>query len=116
LTENKRTVEKYMAGFRATDHAATLSCLTDDVEWVIPGMFHSRGKPAFNREIENEAFVGKPEITVTRLVEEADVVVAEGSVRTQRREGDRLDLRFCDVFVMKAGKIQHLTSYLMEIK
>jgi len=27
-----------------------------------------------------------------------------------------LDLRFCDVFVMKAGKIQHLTSYLMEIK
>jgi ketosteroid isomerase-like protein len=48
--------------------------------------------------------------------EEADVVVAEGSVRTQRREGDRLNLRFCDVFVMKAGKIQHLTSYLMEIK
>jgi hypothetical protein len=28
-------------------------------------------------EIENEAFVGKPEITVTRLVEEADVTRAE---------------------------------------
>lgn len=35
-------------------------------------------------EIENEAFVGKPEITVTRLVEEADVVVAEGSVQPAR--------------------------------
>jgi ketosteroid isomerase-like protein len=93
-----------------------LSCLTDDVEWVIPGMFHSQGKPAFDREIENEAFVGKPEITVTRLVEEADVVVAEGSVRTQRGEGDKLDLRFCDVFVVKGGRIQHLTSYLMEVK
>ena len=116
MTENKRTVERYMAGFRTTDHAAILSCLTDDVEWVIPGMFHSRGKTAFDGEIEKEAFMGKPEITVTRLVEEAEVVVAEGSVRTQRREGDRLNLRFCDVSVIKAGKIQHLTSYLMEIK
>jgi uncharacterized protein len=116
LTENKRTVEKYMAGFRATDPAAILSCLTDDIEWVIPGMFHSKGKAAFDREIENDAFVGKPEITVTRLVEEADVVVAEGSVVTQRRDGDKLNLRFCDVFLMKGGKIRHLTSYLMEVK
>jgi len=44
LTENKRTVEAYMAGFRATDHATILSCLTDDVEWVIPGMFHLKGR------------------------------------------------------------------------
>ena len=116
MTENKRTIEKYMAGFRASDHAEILSCLTDDVEWEIPGMFHSRGKTAFDREIENEAFVGKPEITVTRLVEEADVVVAEGSVRTQRRDGDRLNLRFCDVFLMQTGKIRHLTSYWMELK
>jgi receptor family ligand binding protein len=41
-----------MAGFRASDHEAILSCLTEDVEWVIPGMFHSKGKPAFDREIE----------------------------------------------------------------
>lgn len=115
MTENKRTIEEYMAGFRTTDHAAILSCLTDDIEWVIPGMFHSRGKAAFDKEIENDAFVGKPEITVTRLVEEADVVVAEGSVRTKRRGGEVLDLRFCDVFVMEAGKIRHLTSYLMEL-
>ncbi|HKU61280.1 MAG TPA: nuclear transport factor 2 family protein [Gemmatimonadales bacterium] len=116
MSENKRTIERYMAGFRATDHEAILSCLTDDVEWVIPGMFHSKGKPAFDREIENDAFVGKPEITVTRLVEEGDVVVAEGSVRTQRRNGGPLDLRFCDVFLMQGGRIRHLTSYLMEIK
>lgn len=116
MTENKRTVEHYMAAFRVTDHAAILSCLTDDVEWIIPGMFHSKGKPAFDREIENPAFVGRPEITVTRLVEEADIVVAEGSVVAQRREGGRLNLQFCDVFVMKSGKIQQLTSYLMEVK
>ena len=42
--------------------------------------------------------------------------VAEGSVRAQKRDGGALSLRFCDVFVMQAGKIKRLTSYLMEIK
>jgi uncharacterized protein len=116
LTENKRTIEKYMAGFRAGDHEQILSCLTDNVEWEIPGMFHSRGKAAFDKEIENEAFVGSPDIAVSRLIEEGNIVVAEGSVRAQKRDGGALSLRFCDVFVMQAAKITRLTSYLMEIK
>jgi ketosteroid isomerase-like protein len=72
MTRNKQTVERYMEAFRTSDHAAVLSCLTDDVEWVLPGAFHLRGKEAFDREIENEAFVGRPTIDVTRLVEEDD--------------------------------------------
>ena len=116
MSENKRTVDRYMAGFRVSDHAEILSCLTDDVEWEIPGMFHSLGKAAFDKEIENEAFVGRPDIAVNRLIEEGDVVVAEGSVRAQKRDGGALSLRFCDVFVLQAGKIKRLTSYLMEIK
>jgi ketosteroid isomerase-like protein len=105
-----------MAAFLASDHAAILACLTDDVVWDIPGMVHLTGKEAFDREIENPAFVGKPDITVTRVVEEDDVVVAEGTVRTQRRDGDSMNLRFCDVFMMRDGKIRQLTSYLMEIR
>jgi uncharacterized protein len=116
MTANKRTVNEYMEGFRRSDHERILSCLTDDVEWEIPGAFHVRGKEAFDKEIENEAFVGKPSITVTRLIEENDIVVAEGSVRAQKKDGKPLRLRFCDVFVMQAGKIQQLISYLMEVQ
>jgi ketosteroid isomerase-like protein len=105
-----------MAGFRATDHALILSCLTDDVEWEIPGMLHVRGKAEFDKEIENEAFVGHPDIVVTRMIEEENVVMAEGSVRTRKREGGDLRLRFCDVFIMEAGKIKRLTSYLTDFK
>jgi uncharacterized protein len=50
------------------------------------------------------------------MIEEGDVVVAEGSVRTHKRDGDALSLRFCDVFVMEAGKIRRLTSYLTDFK
>ena len=37
MTQNKETVNRYMDGFRTSDHAQVLSCLTDDVEWLIPG-------------------------------------------------------------------------------
>jgi uncharacterized protein len=116
MTENKRTVDKYMDGFKRSDHAQVLSCLTEDIEWEIPGAFHVIGKEAFDKEIGNEAFMGSPDITVSRMTEENDVVVAEGSVRTQRRDGDILSLRFCDVFVMHAGKIKRLISYLSEVR
>ena len=116
MTENKKTIGRYLEGFRRSDHAMVLSCLTNDVEWVIPGMFHIRGKEAFDKEIENEAFTGSPTIVLRRLTEEDDVVFAEGAVRAQRREGGVLHLVFCDAFEMEGAKIKKLTSYLMEVQ
>lgn len=116
MSENKRTVDVYMEGFRKSDHALILSCLTDDVVWDIPGFVHLEGKEAFDSEIENPAFVGSPEIQVTRLTEEKDVVVAEGSVRARKADGSALHAVFCDVFEMRGGKIKRLISYLMELK
>jgi hypothetical protein len=68
--------------------------VTNDVEWEIPGMFHSKGKAAFDTEIGNEAFVGSPDIAVSRLIEESDVVVAEDSERAQKRDSGAFNLRF----------------------
>ena len=116
LTSNNRTIETYMDGFRRTDRAQILSCLSDDVEWEIPGFFRVRGKDEFNKHIVDEGFVGSPDIVVTRMLETDEVVVAEGSVRTQRSDGTRTNLVFCDVFEMQDSKIRRLTSYLMEIK
>lgn len=116
MTENKRTVEEYLNGFRESDHEQVLSCLTDDIEWEIPGVSHLLGKDAFDKDIENDAFVGRPTITITRMTEENDVVVAEGSVRTERKAGGFLNAKFCDVFVMQGGKIKRLVTYIMEVK
>jgi ketosteroid isomerase-like protein len=115
MSQNKQTVQAYMDAFGRSDHAEVLACLTDDVEWVIPGAFHLTGKAAFDKEIENDAFVGRPAINVSRTSEENDVVVAEGSVRAARRAGGLLNAVFCDVFEMRNAKIRRLTSYLMEI-
>jgi uncharacterized protein len=116
MSKNKQTVQQYMDAFNKTDHAAILSCLTDDVEWVLPGVFRLKGKEAFDKEVANPAFVGRPVIKVTRMIEEGDIVVAEGTVRTQKKDGPVLNLVFCDVFEMRDGKIKKLISYLMEVK
>lgn len=116
MSLNKRAVETYMDGFRNTDRPRILSCLTDDVEWEIPGIFHVHGKAAFDEHIVDEGFTGQPAITVTRLTEEDDVVIAEGSVRAQRSDGAVVNLVFCDVFEMQDGRIRRLVSYLMDVK
>ena len=116
ITENKKAVEKYMDGFNKSDHKQILSCLTDDVEWILPGVFHLKGKDEFDKEIENPAFVGRPTIVVTRMIEENNIVIAEGTVRANKRDSGILNLIFCDVFEMKISKIKKLISYLMEVK
>ena len=116
MTENKRTVERYMDGFKKSDHEQILHCLTEDVEWEMPGAFHIFGKDAFDKEIENDAFVGSPTITITRMLEENDVVIAEGTVRVEKKAGGFLNAVFCDVFTMENGNIRRLTTYLAEVK
>lgn len=114
MTENKRTVHTYMEGFRNTDRRTILSCVTDDVEWEIPGLFSIKGREAFNSHIVDPGFEGNPVIEVTRLTEEDDVVIAEGTVLAPREDGTRLRLAFCDVFEMRNAKIRRLVSYLVE--
>lgn len=116
MTENKKTVQKYMEGFNKSDHKQILSCLTEDVVWILPGIFHHTGKDAFDKEIENPAFEGKPVIVVTRVIEENNIVITEGTVRAKKKDAEFINLVFCDVFEMKDGLINKLTSYLMEIK
>jgi uncharacterized protein len=116
MSENKRIVEKYMEGFRRSDHEMVLSCLTNEVVWDMPGFFRLSGKEAFDKEIENEAFIGSPTITVSRMVEQNNVVVAEGSVQARRRDGGTLRAAFCDVFELKGARIARVVSYLVELK
>jgi uncharacterized protein len=112
MSENRKTIEKYIDGFNKSDHAQILSCLTEDVVWEMPGIFQHKGKKAFDREIENPAFEGKPEIVVTRFTEENNVVVAEGTVKGKKKGGELFTAAFCDVFEMQNTKIKRLIGYI----
>lgn len=116
LSARKRVVEQYFEGFRAGDHGVVLACLTDDVVWDLPGYRHLTGKDAFDQEIENDEFVGRPTLTVDRLVEEGDVVVAVGSGEARHRSGAVHRFAFSDVFVFRDDRICRVESYLVPLK
>jgi ketosteroid isomerase-like protein len=113
-SSRKQAVRAYIDGFRTGDHEAILSLLTEDVTWEMPGFIDISGKEAFDREIENDAFVGRPTLTIERLVEEDDVVVAVGAVEAARKDGGTLRAVFADVFYFRGDKIRRLETYQMD--
>jgi ketosteroid isomerase-like protein len=116
VSPRKDVVETYFEGFRRSDHEQILACLTDDVAWDLPGYTHLTGKDAFDQEIENDEFVGSPTLTVDRLIEEADAVVAIGNGETTHKSGELHRFVFCDVFTFAGDKICRVESYLVPLK
>ncbi len=112
MTANKRTVQKFMDAVSMANTTDVLLCLTDDVEWVVPGVSHMKGKAEFAKQIGSDG-VTRCTITITRMTEENNVVIAEGSVQIAKTDGDLHNTVFCDVFVLQDAKIKHLTAYLM---
>jgi uncharacterized protein len=111
MSTRKRIVEQYIDGFRRGDHAQILSCLTDDVVWALHGYKTLHGKDAFDAEIENEGFEGSPTLTLERLIEEGDTVVAAGAGSTAEKGGRRRDFVFCDVFSFRGEAVSRLDTY-----
>ena len=80
------------------------------------GFFRLHGKKAYDREIENPAFTGSPVITITRVVKEDDVVMAEMALDARRASGGPMKAAMSEVFVMRGGKISERRAYVIELK
>lgn len=80
----------------------------------MPPHFRLNGRDAFDGAIESDETPGLPEIQIARLVEEGDVVVAEGAVQTDLRSGGRIDALFCDVFHFRGERICRLVTYQVD--
>jgi len=110
MSAHKTVVETYMEGFRRGDHARILACLADEVVWVLHGYKTLRGRDAFMSEITGAEFEGGLAITVDRLVEEGDTVVAAGRSGTGTA-GEGPGLAFCELFTFSGGAITRLDTY-----
>jgi ketosteroid isomerase-like protein len=115
VTTQQQIVDRYMAGFRRSDHEAILGCLTDDVVWRIHGLRTTHGKAEFDDEIENPAFEGSPELSVERTVEGSDVVVVTGTGIGHHRETGSFRFAYGDLFTFRDGLIAQVDSYVVPL-
>ena len=115
MSENTATVERYLDGFRKSDHAQILSCLTDDIEWTVFGAFHLTGKQAYDEAIEGPGFTGPPRLAVVRMVEQDDVVMAELTGEATRDTGEVLRMSMAEVFVMRDGLIAERRAWVIPL-
>lgn len=116
MSFRKDQVGIYFDGFRESDHVKILALLTDDVVWDIYGFRHLKGKTAFDGEIENEAFVGSPELTIVRLIEEGDVVAVPHVGRGELRGGGWFTFAGTTIFTFTGDLISHVESYVVPIQ
>ncbi|MFI7321939.1 nuclear transport factor 2 family protein [Streptomyces venezuelae] len=117
MSKHKAIVERYREGVLSGDHEQVLALVTDDVVWESLGQTRVQGKDALRGVVQNkdgvaaQGVVKRPEITVDRLIEEGDTVVATGRAALALPTGGRAEFLFCDVFTFAGDAISHLESY-----
>ena len=116
MNNNKATVQKYIDSFNNSDYEQILSCIAEDIEWTVPSMYHLEGKDAFDEQLRGDTSPGSPTLNVTHMIEENNVVVAEGTMQSPTKDGGVMNAMFCDIYVLEDSKIKNMTSYLAEIK
>ena len=50
------------------------------------------------------------------MIEENNVVVAEGTARGSKKEGGYWRVQFCDIFEIENGKIKRLSSFGTDVR
>ena len=115
MSTRKAVVERYFDGFRRSDHAQILSCLTDDVVWEIKGFKTLRGKAEYDSEIENPAFVGSPTLDVEHVAEEGDVVMASGTGAGTQADGTEFRFAFAEVFAFSGDLVGRRESFVVPL-
>jgi ketosteroid isomerase-like protein len=117
MSQNIKTVNVYLDGFRRNDHEQILSCLTDDIQWTVFGAFRLSGKEAYDKVIDGAPeFIDPPELEVVRMIEQGDVVMAELTGTARRAAGGEMRMSMAEVFVMRDGKIAERRAWVIPLQ
>ena len=115
MSIQEEQVQRYMDGFRRSDHQAILACLTDDVVWRIHGARTTRGKAEFDTEISVPGFEGSPDLSIERMISSGDTTVITGSGHSSHQSVGPIHFAYCDVLTFRDGLISEVDSYMVAV-
>jgi uncharacterized protein len=114
MASNKSVVESYFAS-KGTGYSELLADDVELIEWVEGGGHlgvRTQGKAAFVANRGTRDY----ETRISRLTEEGNVVVAEGTARGAKKEGGHWRVQFVDLFEVEGGKLRRLHAYGVSVK
>jgi len=89
-----------------------LGLFTDDIErWEVGAEKRTHGKAEFEKEVLPGPDVVRLGIRVNRMIEEGNVVVAEGLAHIVKKDGGTTAVQYCDIFEFEGEKVRRITAY-----
>ena len=113
--KNKKLVKKINEAFSKGDIEYILSHLADNIRWNIVGMPIVWGKSKFLETMEMIVIESFPDITVNNIIAEGDYVVVESTSNINSKASESYNPSYCDIYHLKSGKIQDLTTYIVDV-
>jgi ketosteroid isomerase-like protein len=111
-------LRRFGKAFNAGDVDAILDCVTDDFEWVLAeGPEPPHGRRVRGREAVAAALAQRRrELPELRFSETEVLVAGERAVGTfrargRRADGGAIDVRGCDIYTLRDGRIARKDSY-----
>lgn len=115
-------LKKLGKGFNRGDVNAILECVTEDFEWILAvGPDAPQGKVVRGREAvaatlaERAREIPELRFSDTELMYAGDRVIGTYRATGRLADGRVLDVRGCDVYVIRDGKIARKDSYWKQI-
>lgn len=112
--KNKRIVEKILKEFAKKNNASYLDYLADNIRWNIVGMPSISGKSEFVKAVVTLEIENFPSVNVDKIIAEGDYVVVESRGKDINETGENNSPAYCDIYCIKNGKIQELTTYVVD--
>lgn len=109
---HKQIVRKYIDGFNRLDDDQVQSCLGETMRWTLFGHYRLTGKSTDHKQINGPpGCKGPPRITIRRMVEEGDTVMAELLSEVDRIDGGMIRLAMAEIYVFEDGLISERRAF-----
>lgn len=112
--KNKKVVLEFMNGFIEGKEDSLINFLTEDIRWNIVGMPAIKGKQNFLQAMEMMDLLKSTSLNGSRTSEMVRNMIAEKDFVVVESSGVNNNYSNCDIFRIRNGKIDEMTSYIVD--
>jgi ketosteroid isomerase-like protein len=112
---NKEIVRRVNEAFSNNDNEAFISCCAENVKWHM-NTTTVTGKDGIRKALESVPFDLPPVLTIKHIIADESGAACTGHCIMQNSKGDKSSALFCDVYKIEDGRINELSSYIIDIK